>query len=433
MSKKNFIYNTLYQILVMAIPLLTTPYISRVLGAENIGLYSYSYAIAYYFAMFILLGLNNYGNRTIAFVRDNKEKMSRTFCEIYKMQMCVSILVVVAYILYGLFFANNLMTWIMLIYVISAVFDIGWLFFGLEQFKMVVLWNSIIKILSMGSIFIFVKSQDGVYIYAFVMAISSLLSQMLLWFYAVKKVKITRVTIKNALKHLKPNFVLFVPVIAISLYKIMDKIMLGAMSDLNQVGFYENSEKIVQVPILLVVSLGTVMMPKIANLASKGEHLKNKKYIKKSLYFAVFVSSLMCFGIMGMAKDFVPWYFGEGFLPCIDLLQILMPSCIFLAVANVIRTQYLIPYKHDKFYIVSVIVGAMINLIVNCILIPKLGAKGAAIGTLIAETSVCLVQLILIRNMIEIKMALFKSLYYVFIGIIVYLILLRLIRNKKES
>ena len=422
-NKKNFIYNSLYQLLTILMPLVVTPYISRVLGAEDIGLYSYSHAIAYYFVMFAMLGLSNYGNRTIAFVRDNKKGLSRKFCEIYIMQLIVSAIVIVCYILYAIFMSNTIMTWIMLIYVVSTAFDISWLFFGLEQFKITAIRSSIIKVLSTVLIFIFVKNQSDVFLYALIMVLGILLNQVVLWMYAFRFVKIESVSKRDVLKHLKPNLLLFVPVIAISLYKMMDKIMLGAMSDLTQVGFYENTEKIIQVPMALIISLGTVMMPRISNLAIKNCHRTNEKYMKKSLLFAVCIASFACFGIMGLAKDFVPWFYGNGFEPCIMLFQILMPSCIFLAVANVVRTQYLIPYKYDGIYVSSVIVGALLNLVINTILIPKMAAGGAAIGTLVAEAGVCLLQLMLVMNKIKISKTLLSSLWFVFSGLLMYAVL----------
>lgn len=423
-TRKGFIYNSLYQILLLIIPLITTPYITRILGAEEIGSYSYAHAIAYYFVIFIMLGLNNYGNRTIAFVRNDKKKLSRVFSEIYTMQGLISVFAIMLYVFYALFISNNLMTWLMLIYVVSAVFDINWLFFGLEKFKFTALRSSTIKILAMISIFAFVKTEQDVYIYALINVLASLASQLILWFYLRKNVELHLVSIRDAFKHLKPNLMLFIPIIAISLYKMMDKIMLGNMSNLEQVGFYESTEKFIQVPLTLITSLGIVMMPKISNLVANNNHEASKKYIEKSLYFAMFASSVMCFGIMAVAQDFVPWYYGAGFDSCVLLLQILMPSCIFLAVANVIRTQHLIPYKYDGIYIWSVVAGAIINLLVNSILIPHLEANGAAIGTLMAEAGVCVLQILLTRKSLRVWPVILKSTVYIIIGLLVFLIVL---------
>ena len=430
-SKKNFIYNSAYQILLIIIPLITTPYISRILGAEKIGEYSYSHAIAYYFVMFIMLGLGNYGNRTIAFVRDDKKKLSKTFSEIYKMQLTTAIIATIIYLIFAII-NNNPLTWIMLIYVVSGAIDINWLFFGLEQFKFTVIRSSIIKIASTASIFIFVKSKDDLIIYALINVLAIILSQAALWTRLRKYINPINAPFKSIKKHIKPNLVLFIPIIAVSLYKIMDKIMLGSMSNMEQAGFYESAEKIVQVPMALTTSLGTIMMPKISNLVAKKENEKIKKYIYKSIYFATFTSSLLCFGIMATAREFVPWYYGDGYDICILLFKILMPSCIFLAVANVIRTQYLIPNKEDKLFIISLSIGAGLNLIINAILIPKIGAKGAAIGTLIAEASVFISQVIIIKNKIKVYSVLAESSLFIVAGIIMY-ILLTIIPNLSNN
>lgn len=420
-AKKNFVYNSVYQLVAIAIPLITTPYVARVLGAESIGLYSYSHAIAYYFVMFIMLGLNNYGNRTIAFVRDDKKKLSTTFFEIYRMQLSVAAIAILCYCGFATLWINTTMSWIMLIYVISAALDINWFFFGLEQFKTTALRSSIVKVITTISIFIFVKNPDDIIIYSLINVLGLLASQLILWSRVRKYIDYVRSPLKNSLKHLKPNLVLFIPVIAISLYKMMDKVMLGSLSNLEQVGFYENTEKIIQVPLALATSLGTIMLPKISNLAAKNDHAKTRKYMEKSLYFATFLASSMCFGIMAVAKDFVPWYYGENYAPCMQLFQILMPSCLFLATANVIRTQYLIPYRQDKIYIASVIAGAFVNLVINALLIPEFGATGAAIGTLAAETCVCILQIALTWNKLKLTPTLVKSSIYIVIGIIMYL------------
>ena len=424
---KNYIYNTSYQILAIILPIITTPYISRVLGAERIGAYSYSYSIAYYFVMFIMLGLNNYGNRTIASVREDKGKLSKTFWEIYSVQIINGIVVTIIYILFACLFFNNLMTWILLIYIISAIIDINWFFFGLEEFKLTVVRNSIIKVLTTISIFIFVKESKDIYLYALIMTLGMLLSQCMLWPFVKRYVYYTKVTFKDLKTHIKPNLILFIPVVAISLYKIMDKIMLGSISSIEHVGYYESTEKIVQVPISLINSLGTVMLPQI----SKQEENQVKRYFELSIIFVMCLSVSICFGIMGVSDEFVPLFYGNGYEQCKILFKILMPSCIFLAFANVIRTQFLIPNKEDKVYIKSVIYGAIVNLGINILLIPKFNSTGAAIGTFLAEFVVCVAQIIMVKNKIKnLKKYILESIPLVLGGIIMYFVLELIPKNS---
>lgn len=375
------------------------------MGAEKIGIYSYAYSIATYFGLFILLGLNNYGNRTIASVRDDKDKLSKTFCSIYAMQLIMSLFVIIIYILYTLFLSSDrLMAWTQLIYLISVSLDINWFFFGMEQFKLTVSRNTIIKILNLIFIFVLVKNQSDLYIYGLIMVCGPLLSQLILWLFIKKYIIFRRVSLNDVYVHVKPNLILFIPVIAISLYTIMDRVMLGMMSSMTEVGYYENSNKLTQIPVMAISSLGTVMLPRISNMISNGRKEESIRYIQKSLILSILLSTSMAFGLCAVSNEFVPIFYGNGFGKCKNVISILVLSSIFISWANVIRTQYLIPNKKDKIYIVSVFLGAIVNVIINLILIPKLMSIGAAIGTICAEFSVCAYQTYKIKNELNIKL-----------------------------
>ena len=393
------------------------------MGAEKIGIYSYAYSIASYFGLFILLGLSNYGNRTIAAVRDDKKKLSKTFWSIYLMQILMAIIVIIIYIGYVVLIANNkLMAWIQLIYIISVALDINWFFFGMEQFKLTVSRNTIIKILNVILIFIFVKDKNDLYIYGVIMCLGSLISQIFLWIFLKGFITCAKVEINDILGHIIPNLILFVPVIAISLYTTMSKILLISLSSMEAVGFYENSNKLTSIPSMAVTSLGTVMLPRMSNLVASGNHKEAMKYIQKSLLVSVFLSCSMAFGISAVCKEFVPLFYGVGYEECINIISLLVLSSVFISWANVIRTQYLIPNKKDKIYIVSVFMGAIVDIILNLILIPKYAALGASIATLFAEFSVCAYQTYQVRKEMPIKKYLKESIPLFMIGIIMYVI-----------
>ena len=401
--RRNFLYNLFYQILTFLLPLITTPYLSRVLGAEKTGVYSYSYSVAYYFVLFAMLGLNNYGNREIAKIRDDRYQRSKLFWEIYGLQVCNSVVIIIIYSLINLLFRNELINWIMLLYVASSIFDINWFFWGLEEFKITVTRNTVIKIATVVAILLFVKSREDVYIYALIMAGSMLLSPILLWPYLRARVDWRKPGFREVLSHLKPNLILFIPVIAVSLYKVMDKIMLGSMASYSEVGLYDYAEKVIAIPTCCVNALGTVMMPRMANLVAQKDNSTEKETIYKSMIFGTALATAMSFGLIGIADVFVPLFYGEGFSKCVILFYILLPSCVFLAIANVIRTQYLIPHSMDKEFTVSLGAGACINLLINAMLIPQLQSIGAAIGTLLAEALVCFIQGYYVRKKIELK------------------------------
>ena len=240
--KKNFLYNVVYQILILLIPLVTVPYISRVLGSSGIGIYSYTYSIVYYFMVFAMLGLNNYGNRSIAKVRDDEVKLSKTFKEIYCMQIITSISMIILYFLYLVVFNVKYkeIALIQSIYVISCLFDINWFFFGIEKFKLTVTRNTLIKILSLICIILFVKNKNDVWVYTLIVSGSVLLSQLFLWPFVKKYISNVNIKFESVLQHFKPCIKLFLPVIAVAIYKVMDKTMIGWFSNVSEVGFYEN-------------------------------------------------------------------------------------------------------------------------------------------------------------------------------------------------
>lgn len=422
--KRNLLYNSIYQVLTVILPVITIPYISRVLGPEKLGEYSYSYAIAYYFVLFAVLGLQNYGNRTIARIRQDSKTLSYTFSGIYYMQLITSSCLTLLYVLFAVFLSNNVMTWICLLYVLSAVFDINWFFYGLEQFKIPVIRNTLVKLLATLSIFVVVKSQNDIFLYALIMTGSIFLSQLLLWPFLGKNANFVKVKKTDILQHVKPNCILFIPILAVSLYKVMDKIMLGLMTTKTEVGLYTSAEQVIQIPMALITGMGMVMLPKMSYLFANNSIAESKSYFKKSIMLAMFCASSMCFGLMGIARYFVPVFYGDEYSKCIILFQILLPSCVFLAFANVIRTQFLIPKQMDGIFIKSVSLGAVINLICNWLLIPLYQSIGAAIGTLVAEIVVCVYQIIKIKNQIEIMQYLKESFLFVVPAIIMYCILM---------
>lgn len=421
---KNYIYNSIYQILLIIMPLVTTPYLSRVLGTEGIGESSYYYSIAYYFSIFTLLGLNNYGNRKIAMVSDDIDARSKEFFSLYTMQLIIGLVILCLYILYCSFFSGNSeISRIYIVFVLASVLDINWFFFGLEKFNITVTRNIVVKILSTICIFVFVNSPNDVQNYCFIISISMLLNQILLWPFLKRYVYYYKPDVKEIVAHIKPNFLLFLSVLGTSLYKYMDKIMIGKFSTMTEVGYYEQAEKIIALPTAFIVSLGTIMLPRVTNLISKSLNDIFKEYFKKSIILAIFLSSSISFGIMSVSKEFVPLFYGSGNEKIIILFKILLPSCIFLGIGNVITTQYLIPKSKDIIYIKSIFFGAIVNVVFNSIFIHKLGSIGAAFGTLITEFVVCVYKIHYSKKELDIIPCITKSIVFIFIGVFMYFIL----------
>ncbi len=423
--KKNFSYNIIFQILTLIMPLITAPYIARVIGAEGQGIFSYTYSIAEYFVLFAMLGLVNYGNRTIAKSKEDSEKLSREFYSIYALQILSTSIVILIYIIYISFFGEEkykIFSFMQLIYIASAFFNINWFFFGIEKFKLTVTRNIVIKVISVISIFLLVKQKEDLWKYILIMVVSSLISQVALWPFLKREISFIKPTWRDIKKHIKPNITLFIPVLAVSIYKIMDKIMLGNMATIENVGYYENAEKIINIPLSFMTALGTVMLPRISSLVEKGEKDTIKQYIDKSMEFVLFLSIPIFFGLMAIGEDFAILFFGKEFAYTGKIIKLLSVTIIFISWANVLRTQYLIPNEKDKQYIISVFLGAIINVILNSILIPRYNAVGAAIGTIFAELTVMLYQTFIVRSHLDIKRYSKFAMKFAVCGLIMYAI-----------
>lgn len=432
-TNKNFLYNILYQLFIFVIPLITTPYVSRVLGVNNIGVYSYTYSIINYFMLCSMLGINNYGSREIAKNSKKLEDKSRTFWSIYILQLlCTFIMVIIFFVFYSVFdykYKNILL--IQTIFLLSCAFDINWYFFGSEKFKITISRNIIIKLLSLILIFSFVKGKNDLWIYTLILSGSTLISQIYLWFYLKREIIFTKVRLKDILKHLKGSLILFIPVIAYSIYRIMDKTMIGAISDTIQLGNYESAEKIINIPISIISALGTVMLPHM----SKTDDSKFNEKIISTFELCFFILFAMFFGLTVIADDFSTLFFGKGFSLVSNIIKMLLITTIFSGITNVIRNNYLIPKCLESIYVKSTIYGAIVNLCLNLIFIPKFGAYGACIGTIGAELLVMIYQIVKTKNAINYKIIIKKIIPFfiksLIMAIIIYLIGMLFTKNIK--
>ena len=409
----------------MVLPLVTSPYISRKLGASNIGIYSYTFTVTYYFTLVAMLGIKNYGNREISRCRDNKKQLNQTFSSIVFLHMIISLIVILAFGIYCIICETEYRLYYIIqsLYLFGNLFDISWFFFGLELFKVTVIRNVFIKILSVIFIFLFVKSPSDLWIYILILAVASFASQIYLWFKINTLVNIVKVPASDMLKHLPQMLILFIPTIAISLYNYMDKIMLGILAGKTELGFYENSFKITSVCSSVIGSVGTVMLPRMSNVIAKGNEEKSQKYIELSIISVMMMGVAMAFGLSGIANNFVPIFWGKEFTACGSLLSLLSCYLPIQAFASVLRTQYLIPNRLDKQYTLSLCVGAGCNLIFNWLLIPIYQAKGAVMGTIIAESSVCFVQAFYLRKCLPIRKYILESIPYLVMGGGMYLLI----------
>lgn len=419
-SKFNYIYSSAYQILNLLMPLATAPYLARVIGPSGVGIYSYTNVMAGYFAMFGLLGLTNYGSRTIAKCRDNQDKMNKTFSSLVILQVSLCLFVSILYTGYIITFVkdNLLISWLQIFVIFSSLINFTWFFWGIEEFKITVTRNFIVKIINFLCVFIFVRESEDLWKYTLIMAIGTFVGNLPLVFILKKYVKFVPVNIEDILKHLRPNLILFVPILSTSLYRTIAKLMLKWMAEYAEVGYYENADKIINICLGFVTALGQVMMPKASYLMEIGKIDECNRLTKKTLKFVTLLSSAIAFGILAVAKDFVPLFFGEAFVKTTPVLMILAPCFMIIAWSNVIKTQILMAREKDSIYVGATILGVICNIILNCGFISMYQATGAAIATLITEIVVLIYIVIRIKTTFSIVDSLKQSMPYIIIGLI---------------
>lgn len=400
---KNYLYNLTYQLLILAVPLITTPYISRVLKADGIGRYSITQAVMEYFVLFGLLGMSTYGSRQIAYVRDREDEKSQTFWDLNATRTITMLLSVICYGIFCIFVSKNRTLYIIQGFtVLASLIDISWYFAGVEQFKTTAMRNIIVKIISVVAIFLFVKSKDDLALYALIVSLSLFLGQLFLWTGIKKQIKYKKIIWKNVKVHLWGSFKLWLPTIAASLYTSFDKIMLGYYTNNTEVGLYVNSQKIVKIATTVTTSLATVTIPKVSNSFSKGKINEVSEIIYKSLTAVSFLAFPMCAGLMGIRETLVPWFLGEGYEPVINLLLISSLLIITLSWSSILANQVLVATKRENLYTLAIVIAAIINMILNVMLIPRVKSLGALISSVAAEYIGMLIMLYFSRKVISV-------------------------------
>jgi len=418
-TRKNTLYNMAYRLFSMLLPLVTAPWLSRAVGTEGVGLYGYTWAISYTFCLVGLLGLENYGPRAIAQVRDDKPALNRTFSAIWKMQLLVAGLTLLTWCGYVAFVAGEekQIAFHLTLMSVSCLVNVDWCLMGLDQFKPIALRNTIVKLLAAAAVFIFVHNPEDLWIYAFVWSLSTFIGCLSCFMSLRGQVRFVRVPWREALQHLKPCAVLSISVIAVSVYRQMSKVMIGALADMHQTGLYENADKIILCLAGFISAVGTVMLPKVSHMTAQGRMEDVKKHIDASMELVMCMVCALGFGLASVAAEFAPLFYGEDFAQSGLLMIPLSMTLLTIGFANVIRTQWVLPQKRDGIFVKSVLTGAAVNILLNALLIPHFGAMGAVAATLAAELSVPVVQFVILRRELPFGRYLRYGLVYSAIGL----------------
>lgn len=419
-TRKNTLYNMAYRLFSMLLPLVTAPWLSRAVGTEGVGLYGYAWAISYTFCLVGLLGLENYGPRAIAQSKDDRLNLDRTFSAIWKMQLLVAGLTLLVWCGYVAFVAGaeKQIAFHLTLMSVSCLVNVDWCLMGLDQFKPIALRNTAVKLIAAAAVFVFVRRPEDLWIYAFVWSLSTFIGCLSCFLSLRGKVKYTPVPWKEALAHLKPCAVLSISVIAVSVYRQMSKVMIGALSDMHQTGLYENADKIILCLAGFISAIGTVMLPKVSHMTAQGRMDEVKKHIDASMDLVMCMVCALGFGLASVAREFAPLFFGADFAESGTLMIPLSMTLQTIGFANVIRTQWVLPQKRDSIFVKSVLTGAVVNVALNALLIPSFGAMGAVAATFAAELSVPAVQFIILRRELPYGRYLKYALTYSAIGLV---------------
>lgn len=407
MNKKtfvNYLYTTAFQMFSLIVPLITTPYTSRVLGVAGIGQSSYCATIVSYFVLFGQLGLNLYGRREVAIVHDDNEKLGLLFRQLMLIR---GILFCIIGVLFSITVSliDERYRVLLLIYglsIMANLFDITWLFQGFEEFKIITIRNFLVKVLCVFGIFIFVRSSKDLYVFAFLTAGMEVVSQLSLWLGCRDKIGKNIFKWNGISHHLKMALIMFAPQVIVSIYTMADKLMLGMMTTDVEVGLYTQSEKLVKMALTIISSMGMVIMPVIARMYTEGRTQNEIALtLEKTSRWVWFLGLPIIAGLCGMARGFTNLFFGKGYEEVALLMCVISPIIVFIGLSDVFGMQFLVPTNRMKEYIISTVTGAVSNILINMLLIEKFGALGASIGTVIAEFLVTLTMILYSRKWIK--------------------------------
>ncbi|MCR4660961.1 MAG: polysaccharide biosynthesis C-terminal domain-containing protein [Clostridia bacterium] len=412
--KKNYFYNLVYQVVTIVVPIITTPYLTRVIYADGIGHISYIESIVSYFSLFAAFGIATFAQREISYNHNSIKDCSIIFWENIIRSIITTSIALIAYIPL-IIVLNDLMYLVFLVTIVNVIFDISWFFQGLEEFRGICIRSTIIKILQTVLTFVLIKNVDDIYIYCWVLCGCTLLRSLSFWPSIAKRIVKVNINELHPLRNFKTIFLLFMPSIAVQLYTVLDKTMIGFITqDDFQNGYYELALRIVKLSTTIITVVGTVMAPRISSCISDGNIDVAKEYLYKSYRFVWLLGIPMCLGLCFVSDNFVPWYFGDGYESVSTLIKVLSPLTIIIGCSNVSAVQFLIPIKKEKVFTIVAFSAAAINVIANVILIYYFSALGAAIATLIAESFITIVLFVYLRK--------YLSLFIIFKSIIKYLV-----------
>lgn len=396
--KYNFVMNVILKISQYIFPLITLPYITRVLGTVGNGKVAFATSVISYFTMFAQLGIPTYGVRVCAQCRDNKERLTQTVQELLIINL-ISVFIAYFFLIISMLTINKFQEEPVLLIINSIsillnMLGMEWLYQALEQYQYITIRNIVFKILSVILMFLLVHNPDDYIIYGMLTVISSSGSYIMNFYNSrkilEKKMYCGQYDIK---RHIKPIVTFFALSVAVSVYTSMDTVMLGFIADDEQVAFYSLSTKIKLVLASTISALGPVLLPRITYCLSHHQEERFHAYIEKSMHFVLLLSIPVTIYFIALAPEAIDILGGSEYDPAVTCMRIITLAVVPLGIGNIACSQILTPLGKEKLTMYSTIYGAVINFVSNMILIPFMGAAGAALATVIAEGIIAFIQI----------------------------------------
>lgn len=430
--KANAILNIIYTIINMLFPIITFPYVSRILLADGMGKVSFFTSISNYAVMMASFGISTYGIREVAKVRDDKKELSKVATELLIINIVLTI-VVLCFLIASINFVEKFkvepsLFFINAIIIIIAPMGLNWLYSGLEQYAYITKRTIVFKTISLVLVFILVKEQNDYPIYVGITAFSTIGAYIFNFLYARKFVEFNLYKDMAFKRHYKPMILLFASILAVSVYTNLDTIMLGFIKGNTEVGLYTVAVKVKWLLLTAVNAISAVLLPRLSFYLSQSNVKEYNRILKKSISIIFVISIPMSLYFIAEAQDSILLLAGSDYLNAISCMQIVMPILIISGFSNITGNQVLIPYGKDSVFMIAVVTGAVVNVIFNITLMPKFGCIGAAIATLIAEVTQMSIQFFYAKEYI-IKNIRLKTLLKVIIAASVALLVMRLFRS----
>lgn len=405
---QNLAAQLIYQMSLYLVPFITTPYLSRVLGSEMIGRYSYARSIASYFILAAGFGTATYGQRLIASLQADEARQRQAFRDLALLR-CIA--AVAGCVLFGLTVVPGSVDPRMYVFVGLEIFsvaaDITWYFQGREQFPVVALCNGAAKFLMVGLLFLFVKTPADVAAYACVYTAMTLLGGGAQWLFLPRDNRLDNggMTLLNREKgHIFCAFRLFVAQLAMQIYTVLDKTMIGLITHSEaENGYYDQAQKLIRLVEAVCTVIAPVIASRVAVLWSQGRKKEATDILEMSFRFVCCIGVPIVVGLQLIVRDFVPVYYGAGYAPVVPLLRVLSILPLVIGLSNVIGIQFLVPVGRENKLTASVTAGALVNVYLNLFLIRRMASTGAAIASVAAEVTVTVVQLYFVRQDMDIK------------------------------